>query len=98
MAQVLETRECHRASVATVDRATVDVRPGRRNEYARAVRQNQDEMQRTSTMGATQDLQGMSIERMARTSNRHPLGARVVVRVVVGIVSCLPSTPWIMGT
>jgi hypothetical protein len=70
---------------------TVYVCPGRRDQGACAVRQYENKMQAAPAMGPPQHLQRLTLEGMAPPHDGYPI--RVAVEVVMGIVSCVPSTP-----
>ena len=76
-------------------RRAIEIRPGGGNAQARAVREQEDQLEAALVSAGAEDRERLPVEGMAGTSDRHPL--RVVIEVlVVGIVSCSPSGALIM--
>ncbi len=75
----------------------MQIRPGGGNPQPGAVREHEDELQLAMVGGGTEELQRLAIEGVTRPPDGDPL--RIAVRVlVVGIVSCSPSTAWTGNT
>ena len=75
----------------------VQVSPRSRDQRARAVGQHEHEQQLAASMLPAQHLQRPSLEGMTPADDGHAL--RVAVEMLVmGIVSCLPSTRWTAGS
>lgn len=68
---------------------SVQIGPGSGDQGARAIGQDQHELEFTATPPA-QDVQRPSLEGVVRPEDRYLL--RIALKVVVGIVSMLPST------
>jgi hypothetical protein len=76
-------------------RRAIEIRPGGGNAQARAVREQEDQLEVALVRAGAEDRERLPVEGMAGTPDRHPL--RVALKVlVVGIVSCSPSTKSIM--
>lgn len=69
----------------------LQVGPDGRDHRACAVGQHEQELQAAVAMEPSRDFQRLAFERMAGTDDRYPLWIAVKV-VVVGSMSCLPST------
>jgi hypothetical protein len=70
---------------------TAKIGPGGGQAQARPVREHQDKLELTLVGDGAEDLQCVTVEGVAVTSDGHPLWVAVDV-VVMGIVSCSPST------
>jgi len=81
----------------TCCRRLVQVGPGRRHTGAGPIRQDEDEQQISIEALPAEDLQLTALERVPGPDDGHPLRVAVEM-VVVGIVSCVPSTRSTMGT
>ena len=68
----------------------VQISPVSRNQRTCAIGQDQHQMQRPSSMRPPQHLQRYALQRVALTDDRYAF--RIAIEVVVGSVSCLPST------
>lgn len=88
--QLCDGGQCCRLSA----RRPVQIGPRRRDQRSCAVRQHEHEQQLTALVLPPQDLQGLTLKGVAPTHYGHPLGVAVEM-VVMGIVSCVPSTAWI---
>jgi hypothetical protein len=69
----------------------MEIRPGGRNAQARAVREQEDQLEVALVSAGAEDGKRLPVEGMAGTPDRHPLGIAVNV-LVVGIVSWSPLT------
>ena len=72
-------------------RDAVQIGPDGRDQASGTVGQRDEHLQLPVSMLPSQHLQRLSLKRVARPEHGYPLG--VAVEVVVGSVSCLPSTP-----
>ena len=89
MQQLRERRE-GRGAVATSRRRLVQVGPGRRKQRARAVGQDDDKTGLAVTLRVSEDLEGVTLERMTGPDDydsRGPFGREVVVGSVSGGLS-----------
>jgi len=76
-------------------RGVVKISPRRWDQRARTVGKHEHEMQSTAPMRPSKDGERLAYEGMPLATHRHPLGE--TVKVVVGSMSCVPSTPWTTG-
>jgi hypothetical protein len=72
----------------------VQIRPGRRNQRSRPIGQYQHHLESAPPMCPPEHLQRFALEGVVLTEDGYAL--RIPIEVVMGSVSCLPSTPWIM--
>jgi hypothetical protein len=68
----------------------VEIRPVRWNQRTRAIGQDEHEMQQAPAVGPPEHLQRFVLEGVVLTEDSYALG--IPIKVVVGSLSCLPST------
>ena len=76
--------------ILSFGRNAVQIGPDGRYQRSCAVLQHDEQVQLSLSLLPSQHFQSLAVEGMALPGNGHTL--RVVVEVVVGSVSCLPST------
>ena len=78
--------------ILSFSRGAVQVGPGGGYQRSCAVWQHDEKLQMSLSLLPSQHLQSLAVEGMALPGEGYPL--RIAVEVVVGSVSCLPSTAW----